>query len=207
MADDFRVTVTFQGEPGALGWLTERLREHSVEDDVRDRLGGRVSVSGGGEHVFLYTDSAAAAAEAEQVVRSLVGERGLEAGFAVDRWHPIEERWEDASKPLPATDSERAAEHETLEAAEEAQSQASGLADWEVRVDLPSHREAAALADRLEAEGRKPIRRWKYLIVGAGSEDEARALAKSIQEDAADAQVTVEPALGMVQGTFAFFGS
>jgi hypothetical protein len=206
MADDFRVTVTFH-EPGALGWLIERLREHSVEDDVRDRLGGRVSASGEGEHVFLYTDSADAAHEAEQVVRSIVGERGLEAEYAFDRWHPIEERWEEGSKPLPATDSERAAEHETLEAGEEAESQASGLAEWEVRVDLPSHRDAAALAGRLEAEGQRAVRRWKYLIVGANSEDEARALAKSIEEAAADAQVTVEPALGMVQGTFAFFGS
>lgn len=205
MADDFRVTVTFL-DPEAHGWLADTLRAHEVEDDVRDRLGGRVSVSGGGEHVFLYTDSPTAAAEAEQVVRSIAQARGLEADYAVDRWHPTEERWENSAEPLPASEAEREAEHERLESDEEAQSEASGYADWEVRVDLESHREAAALAERLEAEGQRPVRRWKYLIVGANTEDDAHALAKVIQEEAADATVTVEPALGMLQGTFAFFG-
>ena len=206
MAEDFRVTVTLD-DHGPLGWLGDRLRVHSVEDDVRARLGGRVSVSGGEDQVFLYADSAAAAHEAEAVVRSIIGERGLHAEFALDRWHSIEERWEDGSQPLPATDAERAAEHERLEADEEAASAASGFAEWEVRVELPSHHDAVALATRLEADGQRPVRRWKYLIVGANNEDDAHALAKAIQAEAAGATVTVEPALGMVQGTFAFFGS
>lgn len=205
MADDFRVTVTLE-DSGPVGWLADRLRVHEVEDDARARLGGRVSVSGGDDHVFLYADSAAAAQEAESVVRSIIGERGLRADFALDRWHPIEERWEDGSKPLPATAAERSAEHERLEEDEEAASEASGYAEWEVRVDLPSHHDAVALAKRLEGEGQRPIRRWKYLIVGANNEDDATALAKAIQDQVAGAKVTVEPALGMVQGTFAFFG-
>jgi len=206
MGDDFRVTATF-ADSGPVGWLADRLRVHRVEDDARGRLGGRVSVSGGEDHLFLYADSAAAAQEAEAVVRSILGEKGLQARFALDRWHPVEERWEDAAQPLPATDAERAVEHERLEADQEAESQASGFADWEVRVDLPTHHDAVAVARRLEAEGQSPIRRWKYLIVGANTEDDARALAASIQADAADAKVSVEPALGMVQGAFALFGS
>ena len=206
MGDDFRVTATF-ADSGPVGWLADRLRVHRVEDDARGRLGGRVSVSGGEDHLFLYADSAAAAQEAEAVVRSILGEKGLQAQFALDRWHPVEERWEDASQPLPATDAERAVEHERLEADQEAESRASGFADWEVRVDLPTHHDAVAVARRLEAEGQSPIRRWKYLIVGANTEDDARALAASIQADAADAKVSVEPALGMVQGAFALFGS
>jgi hypothetical protein len=205
MGDDFRVTATF-ADSGPVGWLADRLRVHRVEDDARGRLGGRVSVSGGEDHLFLYADSAAAAQEAEAVVRSILGEKGLQARFALDRWHPVEERWEDAAQPLPATDAERAVEHERLEADQEAESQASGFADWEVRVDLPTHHDAVAVARRLEAEGQSPIRRWKYLIVGANTEDDARALAASIQADAADAKVSVEPALGMVQGAFALFG-
>ena len=205
MGDDFRVTATF-ADSGPVGWLADRLRVHRVEDDARGRLGGRVSVSGGEDHLFLYADSAAAAQEAEAVVRSILGEKGLQARFALDRWHPVEERWEDASQPLPATDAERAVEHERLEADQEAESQASGFADWEVRVDLPTHHDAVAVARRLEAEGQSPIRRWKYLIVGANTEDDARSLAASIQADAADAKVSVEPALGMVQGAFALFG-
>ena len=205
MGDDFRVTATF-ADSGPVGWLADRLRVHRVEDDARGRLGGRVSVSGGEDHLFLYADSAAAAQEAEAVVRSILGEKGLQARFALDRWHPVEERWEDAAQPLPATDAERAVEHERLEADQEAESQASGFADWEVRVDLPTHHDAVAVARRLEAEGQSPIRRWKYLIVGANTEDDARSLAASIQADAADAKVSVEPALGMVQGAFALFG-
>jgi hypothetical protein len=206
MGDDFRVTATF-ADSGPVGWLADRLRVHRVEDDARGRLGARVSVSSGEDHLFLYADSAAAAQEAEAVVRSILGEKGLQARFALDRWHPIEERWEDGAQPLPATDAERAVEHERLEAGQEAESQASGFADWEVRVDLPTHHDAVTLARRLEAEGQSPIRRWKYLIVGANTEDDARAMAASIQTEAADAKVSVEPALGMVQGAFALFGS
>src|SRR5690242_15383708 len=188
MGDDFRVTVTLE-DSGPVGWLADRLRTHAVEDDVRDRLGGRVSVSGDNDHVFLYTDSDAAAREAEQVVRSIVRGRGLDAQFAFDRWHPIEERWEDGAKPLPATENARASEHERHEADEEAESLASGFADWEVRVELPSHHDAVALAGRLEAEGQRPVRRWKYLVVGANTEDEAHALATSVQQQAPDAKV------------------
>jgi hypothetical protein len=79
---------------------------------------------------------------------------------------------------------------------------------------MPSHQAAVALADRMESEGRTPIRRWKYLIVGANSEADARALAETIKGEAADGSVTVEPAFGMVQevnppspfAPFAIFG-
>jgi len=213
MADDWRVAVSFD-DAATVGWLAERLRLHRVEDDARERLGGRVSVSGEGAHIFLYSNAAAAAQEAEKVVQTIVAQHGLRARFALDRWHPIEERWEDASQPVPETASERATERQRLEADEAAQSQASGLAEWEVRVEMPSHHAAVALADRMESEGRTPIRRWKYLIVGANNEDDARALAKTIKGEAADISVTVEPAFGMVQevspsspfAPFAIFG-
>lgn len=210
MADDFRVTVTFD-DPASVGRLTDRLRAHRVEEKARARLGGRVSMSSGGTHVFLYADTAEAAREAEQTVRTIIEEDGVHADFALDRWHPIEERWEDGSQPLPETVSERAAEHERLEADEEAESQASGFADWEVRVEMPTHQQAVALSTRLKAEGQEPIRRWKYVIVGANTEDQAHALATAIRAEAADAAVTVEPALGMVgdaagASPFAIFG-
>jgi hypothetical protein len=210
MPDDFRVTVSFD-DPAGVGWLTERLHAHRVEDEARARLGSRVSVSGGGSHVFLYAATAAAAQEAETAVRGILVRDGMQANFAVDRWHPIEERWEDAAKPVPETASERAAERARFEAEEEAESEESGLAAWEVRVDLPTHSDAVALAARLKSEGQTPIRRWKYLIVGANNEDEAHALAKTIQAGAPDATVGVEPALGMIQGAnssapFAIFG-
>ena len=210
MPDDFRVTVSFD-DPATVGWLSDRLRAHRVEDEARVRMGGRVSVSGGGTRVFLYANSAAAAKEAEQAVRGILDEDGLRADFALDRWHPIEERWEDGAQPLPQTASERDAERQRLDADEDAESQASGFAEWEVRVDMPTHKDAVELAARLKSEGQKPVRRWKYLVVGANTEDQAHELAKAIQAEAAAATVTVEPALGMVQGAvpgaaFAIFG-
>jgi hypothetical protein len=46
-----------------------------------------------------------------------------------------------------------------------------------VRVGCKSHQEAIALAERLEGEGFRPIRRWRYLIVGTASHDDAEKLA------------------------------
>ena len=47
----------------------------------------------------------------------------------------------------------------------------------------PSHRQAVELAERLEAEGRPVIRRWKYLLIGANNEDDASALAEAIGQE------------------------
>ncbi len=197
MADDWRVTVRLHG-PSQAARVARGLGEKELEDDVRERLGGRVAVSGGDSdhdaHIFLYADGETAAREAERVVRELVDEHGLEADFALDRWHPLEERWEDAAVPLPQTEEERRAERERLEAEETAESQASGVAEWEVRVELPSHQAASELADSLEAEGWSVVRRWKYLLVGCSNEDEARTLAARLEREAPPgAEIAVEP--------------
>lgn len=60
---------------------------------------------------------------------------------------------------------------------------ASGPAGWEVRVDMPSHHEAVALAGRLRADGRPVIRRRKYLLLGASSAAEASDLAEAIERE------------------------
>jgi len=52
-----------------------------------------------------------------------------------------------------------------------------GYAPWEVRVDARSRRAANTLAEQLEAEGYRPLRRWSYLIVGTASREDAEALA------------------------------
>ena len=53
-----------------------------------------------------------------------------------------------------------------------------------MRVELPSHGEADELADQLESEGYDVARRWRYLIVGAASEEDAKALAKRVHGEA-----------------------
>lgn len=205
MAEDWRVTVTLPAEEEASGLLA-RLREL----EAGHAFGGRVAVSGEGARVFLYADSEADAREAERVVGEALG--GGVGQLALDRWHPIEERWEDASLPLPQTEEEREAERARLEAEEAAESQASGVAEWEVRVELDSHTEAESLADLLEAEGWPVLRRWKYLLVGCSNEDEARSLAARLEDQAPKgARVEVEPGSGLAwealpPNPFAFFG-
>jgi hypothetical protein len=182
VADDWRVTVTFRDEAD-VQQAVRSVREHEVEDDVRSRLGHRVAMSVDGPTVFLYAGTEDTAREADRVVREVLAQHQLSAEFTLDRWHPLEEEWEDVSVPMPDTAEQRAAEHRRLIDAETQQSLAAGQAGWEVRVDLPSHRQAVELAERLHAEGRSVIRRWKYLVLGANNEDDASALAEAIEQE------------------------
>ena len=113
---------------------------------------------------------------------------------------------------MPQTVEQQKAEHQRLEDEETEESQATGLAEWEVRVELRSHHDAVELADRLKEEGESIVRRWKFLLVGANNEDEANELARKIKQEApAGATVQVEAGGGIVwqvtRGTpFAIFG-
>ena len=80
--------------------------------------------------------------------------------------------------------------------AERAKSAATGRAVWQVRVDPSSYYELRALGRRLEAEGVSVARRWRYLIAGAGCEDDARDLADRIRGySSADTRVRVQPGI------------
>ena len=132
---------------------------------------------------------------------------------SVQRWHPVEEAWEDASVPLPQTSAEIAIEQQRDEQQETQDADKLGYAEWEVRVDLPAHRDAVELAERLEAEGISPIvRRWKYLLIGTATDDDARALAERIRSEApkgADVRAEPSSAIGWEltgQNPFAAFG-
>ena len=182
MADDWRVTVTFRDDAD-VQQAVRSVREHEVEDDVRSRLGHRIVMSVDGSTAFLYAGTEDTAREADRVVREVLAQHQLSAEFALDRWHPLEEEWEDVSVPMPDTAEQRAAEHQRLVDTETQDSLAAGQAGWEVRVELPSHRRAVELAERLQAEGRPVIRRWKYLVVGANNEDDASALAEAIGQE------------------------
>jgi hypothetical protein len=190
--DDWRVTVTLHDEAHA-GRVLESVREHEVEDDVRRRLGQRVAVSADGPSIFLYAGTEDAAREADRVVRQLTAQRGVAADFVLDRWHPLEEEWENAGVPMPQTDEQRAAEHQRLEQDETKQSLATGYAQWEVRIELPSRHAAVELAERLRAEGRSVVRRWTLVVLGANDSDDAADLARQIKKEVpADAEVGVQ---------------
>jgi hypothetical protein len=191
VAEDWRLTVRL--EDGVAEDVLASLREHAVED-AQKRLGGAVAVSADGPNLFAYADSREAVHDAESIISDLLREQGIQAVMAIHRWHDLEERWEDEDVPLPQTEAERQAEHERLEADEAAESQASGRALWEVRVELPSHHETRSLAHRLEKEGIPVIARWKFLVVGAESEDAAHELAEQLRAEApAGAKLQVEP--------------
>lgn len=192
MADDWRVRVEVS-EEGAVGRLAGVLREAALERDARQRLGGRVAVTRDGPTVFLYTGSEERAREAERVVGGLISAHDLRADVALDRWHPIEERWEDGALPLPQTDADARAEAARHEADEERETEIEGHAEWELRIELSTHAEARDLADRLEGAGIAVARRWRYLLVGVASEAEAHELATRVQAEAPpDAQIAVE---------------
>ena len=182
VADDWRVTVTFRDEAD-VQQAVRSVREHEVEDDVRSRLGHRIVMSVDGPTAFLYAGTEDTAREADRVVREVLAQHQLNAELTLDRWHPLEEEWEDVSVPMPDTAEQRAAEHQRLVDTETQDSLAARQAGWEVRVELPSHRQAVELAERLQAEGRRVIRRWKYLVVGANNEDDASALAEAIGQE------------------------
>lgn len=116
--DEFRVEVNLGSHDHGLD-LGERIRSLDLDDDARARLGGRVIVTRDGEHLFLYSGSAATCEEAERVVRDLIAKESLEADIRSTRWHPVAQEWKDASEPLPESE-EAVAVEERERAAHEA---------------------------------------------------------------------------------------
>jgi hypothetical protein len=211
MGDDWRLTVDFDDERDGTQ-LVEWLAAFEFAHDERAELGDRVIVSRDGARVFLYTDSEARAREIETLVRERLESEGRSALVALECWHPVEEAWKDAAIPLPQTEAELAAEREAHQEREEYEAVDSGHAEWEVRVELRRHRDTVELARRLEDDGFVVVRRFRYLLVGAATEEEARALAARLKEEAPEgATVHVQPGGEMVwevapRNPFTFIG-
>jgi hypothetical protein len=171
MSDDWRIRVEL-GETAHADTLLGRLGFDLGSDEAQhlanELQGHRLAVSNDEDTVFVYVDAAAQADQARKIVEAELQDEGIEAEAITERWLPEEERW--SGEPPSETWEEEVIEQ--------------GHAPWEVRVELPSHEEADTLADELEREGYDVARRWRYLIVGAGSEEEARALAKRVHGDA-----------------------
>jgi len=191
---DWRVTISLTGQ-AHVEQARQSFSEQEVEEDVRQRLGRNIVVGAGDSQIFLYAGTELAATEAERTAREVLGKLGIEAEFALHRWHPIEEEWQSPDVAMPQTEAEREAEHQRLEDAETADSLAAGTALWQARVELESHREAVALAHKLQGEGYPVVRRWKFLIVGANNDDDAQVLAERLRQEAPPgATVRAEPA-------------
>jgi hypothetical protein len=98
-ADEFRVEVDLH--ESLHGKIGERLRSLDLDDEVAERLGDRVIVTRDGEKLFIYTETADAAKEAERVVTDVLADEGLtEADIRRRRWNQAQLFWQDADEPL-----------------------------------------------------------------------------------------------------------
>ena len=84
--------------------------------------------------------------------------------MVVEHWLTAEERWDD-DPPGDALDAEVLA---------------GGYAPWEVRIPAPNRDEARRLARELEQEGYGVVRRFRFVIAGCASREEAEALARRL---------------------------
>lgn len=95
MADEeFKVEVELGDDEHHLSFW-DRLRTLDLDDDARERLGSRVTVTRDGNFIQLYTRTLADAREAERTVRQLVADDGIEAEYELSRWDAATEEWVD----------------------------------------------------------------------------------------------------------------
>ena len=208
-SDDWRVRVTFDSASGAHD-LSRRLEAMRVARDERARLGNRVVVTVDGPQLFIYAATERDARLAEQIAHGDLQADHWPASVELTRWHEVAQDWEPADRPLPQTDEDRAAERARLMARQDEESVEQGFPDWEVRVELPSHREARELGARLEREGVPYIRRWRYVVVSANNEDAAHRWAEQLRrESPPQANIRVEGTFPSIQrhNPFAVFSA
>ncbi|MBS1676090.1 MAG: hypothetical protein JST08_01775 [Actinobacteria bacterium] len=196
MNDDWRLQINLADE-GVAGKVADAMRSAELEHELANDFGRRVIVSHEGETIFLYAGDRDQVDRAEVAVRKYLDEKGWEAKLELRHWHSAAEDWEDPDAAEPTTAAAAAAEHERLmQTEDEEAAERGGLAEFEVRVEFPSHREAKEFAAKLEGEGLEPVRRWRYMVVGAADEDAANELADRIRAEApADSKVTAEGSL------------
>ena len=207
MADeDWRVEVELKDEQHGFS-LGERLRALDLDDEARKRLGRQVIVTRDGSRVFLYTATQDEADEAARVVEELVSGEGLTAAIHTTRWHPVEEEWRDASVPLPRTAAEEALERQRHEERERREAEAGGEYDWCVHVRARDRAEAATLERRLLEQTLSVKRRWRFLTIGALTEERANAIASAVRSELPEAEIEVEPFLDLPSPSFVLIRS
>jgi len=161
--DDWRLRIALESPEG----LLERLGlADSDADDLTDELRDhRLAVSKDGDTVFVYADSSLALERAHRLIDREVDLLGIRADIRVEHWLADEDRWDD-DPPAPDIDDELLA---------------GGHAPWEVRIPCASHDAARELADRLEQDGYGVVRRWRFVIAGCASREQADELAKRLR--------------------------
>lgn len=192
MNDDWRLQIDFH-EEGHAEALPDRIEAVEVEHDLKRTYQDRVIVSRDGSRVFLYAGDREQAEQAQALIERLAREHGWKLEGDLKHWHAVAEEWDSPDKPLPGDDAAKKAEREELMARERQETEERGYPEFEALAELPSHKDATELAERLEAEGLLCVRRWKYVAVGATDEDSAKRLADRIRSEApADSKVVTQ---------------
>jgi hypothetical protein len=188
--DDWRIRIELQPEHagGFLGRLGGGLGSRA-RDLANELEAARLAVSRDDDTLFVYAATRAQARDAQQIVEAELEEAKVEPiTVKLEHWLADEERWDDEPKG-------ETWEEEVLD---------EGYSPWEVRIECESHDAAEALADQLEQEGLSVARRWKYVVAGAATEEEAQALATRLHgEVEAGGEVVYE---SMPNNPFSIFG-
>lgn len=166
---EWRVEVDLDDEQHGYS-LGERLRAHDLDDEARERLGAGAIVTRDGPQVFVYTTSAAAAREAERVLRELVEADRLTADLRVTVWDEERDAWLDADDGGVVEDARAGAEGP----------------EYFVLVESEDQAALEALAGRLS--GPVEVRRGK-LLVGVADDEEVEALAERLRAELPGARV------------------
>jgi hypothetical protein len=161
--DDWRLRIELDSPEGLLERLG--LADSDADDLAEDLRDNRLAVSKDGDTIFVYADSSLALERAHRLIDREVELLGIRGDIRVEHWLAAEDRWDD-EPPAPDIDDEVLAE---------------GYAPWEVRIPCETHDAARALADRLEQEGYGVVRRWRFVIAGCSSREQADELAKRLE--------------------------
>jgi hypothetical protein len=200
MGDDWRVCILFGDLPRQL--IDDQVypasaKEAAEQESFRQalisalgsRLGDQVRVSSLSSIEFiLEAPSAGSADEAAQVAREVLARYDVSALVRTERWSSWEEEWLDVTDK-PSADvaaeqqAEQQAEYEYRQEQERERSLRVGFPAWQVRVEVPSHRDVVTLAGYLAAQGWRVRRRRRHLLVGADCEDDAKGLVRELSGD------------------------
>jgi len=163
--DDWRLRIklTEPERKDLLGRL--HLWEAEARELARELKQRRLAVTEQDDVVFVYASSSLELEQARAVIEQELDEIGAQpTSMVVEHWLAKEERWDDD------------AADDTVEA----EILAEGYAPWEVRIPASSHEAAQRLARELTREGYGVVRRYRYVIAGCGSREEAEALAQRL---------------------------
>jgi hypothetical protein len=181
MADDWRVCIGFGDLPRS---SLDSFRQ-AVITELGSRLGDQVAISSNATQTFVYAPSIGLADKAAHVAHEVLARLNINGPVRTEGWSWREQDWRDADQMPVAPDrqEQERARHAYIQEQERERSVRSGFPAWQVRVELPSHRDVVALAGQLAAQGWRVRRRIRSLIVWANCEDDATGLARALSAD------------------------